>query len=305
MAAVQTVIRRRRVKYPGKPRHATPDVEEGALAVSDNLTDRFSWHARVLVSLRLPGAMKRFGMTIPQQRPDDSKIFCIGFNKTGTSSLHALFRREGFRSHHSPVWRDMNAQLLSQYDCFCDGRPDDFVELANRYPRSQFILNVRDLNAWLASRLDHVRRDKISGRRNTGSVYWDDTNRALRRWVYERNDYHCRVLDHYRNSPRKLLIVNLPRDRQATKKIYAFLGLAAPPPPSPHKNANPHGDSLTRNRERLARVLQQLDIPSAEHRNDILCPSLLSADQSNRYRPPDTSMLVSCMWPDGTVQRET
>jgi hypothetical protein len=196
----------------------------------------------------------------------------------------------------------MNEQLLARYDCFSDGRPDDFTELDRRYPRSQFILNVRDLDAWLASRLDHVKRDKISGRWKRQNDHWDDTDRALQSWVALRNSYHCRVLDHFRDSPEKLLIVNLPRDRRAAEKVYSFLGLEVPPPRIPHENASPDGNSLSHNRKRLQRLLHQLGIPGSEHRNDLLCASLLPTHQQGHY-PTDSSLLASCVWADESSGR--
>jgi hypothetical protein len=256
---------------------------------------RISRRVRILANRALPGALGRLAMPPSRRRPQDSKIFCIGFNKTGTSSLHALFRREGFRSHHGPTWRNMEENLLARYDCFSDGRPDDFSELDRRYPRSQFILNVRDLDAWLGSRLDHVQRDKVSGRWKRENDHWDDTDRALQSWVALRNTYHCRVLEHFRDSPQKLLIVNFPRDPRAVEKIYDFLGLDAPPPRSPHQNASPSGDSLTHNRKRLDRLLREFGIPATEHRNDILCTSLLPEHQRDLY-PSDTSMLGGDIW---------
>jgi len=257
-------------------------------------TDRVSrWASRTL-----PRALRRLGLAPVPERPADSKIFCIGFNKTGTSSLHSLFLRAGLRSHHSPSWRDMNEQLVSRFDSFTDGRPDDLGELCRRYPRSQFILNVRDLDGWLASRLDHVRRDKDSGSWKTQNDHWDDTDRVLESWVTLRNSYHCSVLDHFRNSPEKALIINLCRDREAAKKVHAFLGLGSPPASTPHENSSPRGDTRIHHRERLRGLLDQLEIPTAERTNDILCPSLLPVEQRTRY-PADTSTLSGHSWAKG------
>lgn len=234
-------------------------------------------------------------MAHPRQRPQDSKIFCIGFNRTGTTSLHTLFQREGFRSYHGTAWRGMREALLVRYDCFSDGRPDDFRELDRRYPRSQFILNVRDLDTWLRSRLDHIQCRKAARKWKREGDYWDDTDAAVRGWVVERNAYHCCVLDYFRDSSQKLLIVNFPGDPRAVEKIYGFLRLPDPPPRRPHENASPAGGGFTRNRERLTRVLRELGIPTAEHQNDILCESLLSEHKKKLY-PADTSLLETCVW---------
>jgi hypothetical protein len=227
--------------------------------------------------------------------PENSKVFCIGFNKTGTSSLHALFERAGFRSYHGRAWRRMEADLLGRYDCFSDGIPDDFTELDRRYPRSRFILNVRDLDAWLGSRLDHVRREKAAGTWEERAGNWDDTNSAVRNWIARRNAHHRRVLDYFRGQPEKLLIVNYPRDLHAAEKIYAFLGLRSPPPERPRENVNIDGDSLARNRDRIDRLLEELGIPASERQCDILCPSLLAEHREDLY-PADTSLLETGVW---------
>lgn len=46
------------------------------------------------------------------------KIFVIGFNKTGSTSINALFEELGINSTHTtrPV---MN--IIDNYDAFCDG----------------------------------------------------------------------------------------------------------------------------------------------------------------------------------------
>jgi len=189
----------------------------------------------------------------------------------------------------------MEEKLLARYDCFSDGIPDDFTELDRRYPRSRFILNVRDLDAWLGSRLDHVRREKAAGTWEKRFGNWDDTNSAVRNWTVRRNTHHCRVLDYYRGQPQKLLIVNFPRDPHAAEKIYGFLGLQSPPPERPHRNVNIDGDSLTRNRDRIDRLLEELGIPVSERQCDILCTSLLAKHQGDLY-PADTSFIESCIW---------
>ena len=34
------------------------------------------------------------------------KVFCVGFNKTGTTTLHRIFAQLGLRSAHNPRWTD-------------------------------------------------------------------------------------------------------------------------------------------------------------------------------------------------------
>ena len=96
----------------------------------------------------------------------------------------------------------------------------------------------------------------------------------------------------------ELLIVKLCRDRRAAEKIYVFPGLGDPPLPTPHENSSPKGDTLIHDRERLHGLLEQLGIPGAERANNILCSSLLTAEQQAHY-PSDTSTLLGHLWADG------
>jgi hypothetical protein len=96
---------------------------------------------------------------------DIGKTFCIGFNKTGTTSLHRLFKTLGYRSYHGTRWHDLsNFTIYEQYDCFSDGFPLDWQMLNERYPGARFVLNVRDCKSWIFSRLQYIRRLKSIGR---------------------------------------------------------------------------------------------------------------------------------------------
>jgi len=95
-----------------------------------------------------------------------SKIFCIGFNKTGTTTLHRYFELAGLKSSHDATYQKQSrtlgrAELLSylgSYDAFTDGERADYVRLAELYPDAKFILNTRELKKWLESRVKHVFR---------------------------------------------------------------------------------------------------------------------------------------------------
>lgn len=114
-----------------------------------------------------------------------NKIFQIGFNKCGTSSIHSLFEKYTSPKVRSIHWKkgllaksmfnnmQMNRQLLSdeysEYDVFTD-MESIFVEggqlqiihmyeyfriLDNQYPNSKFIFNIRNIDDWIESRLKH------------------------------------------------------------------------------------------------------------------------------------------------------
>lgn len=109
--------------------------------------------------------------TEPRPDPNRPRIFGIGLNKTGTSSLDAALRILGYESLHwggPPVRRlveealEAGEPLLSRldprYDAFSDIEPlyRNFALLDEQYPGSKFILTVRPLEAWIESRKRHV-----------------------------------------------------------------------------------------------------------------------------------------------------
>ena len=95
------------------------------------------------------------------------KIFCIGFNKTGTTSLSSLFEDEGYKvAPQVPFEMGVNfngdntslLKALSQYDSyeFFQDVPFSFPKvyefLYKKYPNAKYILSVRsNPNEWYES----------------------------------------------------------------------------------------------------------------------------------------------------------
>ena len=99
------------------------------------------------------------------------KIFCIGRNKTGTTSLEYVFQQLGYKVANQArserlifeaklnpderFWRWVDAHQVFQDSPF--NTPWLLPELVERYPEARFILSTRDEEAWLASLLNHHR----------------------------------------------------------------------------------------------------------------------------------------------------
>lgn len=218
------------------------------------------------------------------------KVFAIGFNKSGTTSLHQLFTSLGLLSYHGVEWRGCdNIELLRTYDCFSDDIPKDLAKLDRLFPGSKFILQVRDLRSWVYSRLAHIAREKEQNP-TYRSPEWDLTEGAIKSWVKKRNEHHLFVLSYFSNRPRDLLIVNFIRDEAAATKICNFLGY-----PGNHDrplvNVNPNKTFPARYTEMLQNVLAELGIPEEEANNDIYCPSLLLESKSYTSFPTDSSRI--------------
>lgn len=185
------------------------------------------------------------------------KVFCVGFNKTGTTTLHRLFSDQlGLRSAHNPRWTDWSfvrdSANLDRYDVFTDGECPSLRDLDALYPDAKFILNTRPLAHWVLSRHKAVERSKAAVRwaltkyvplglvaRIINRWVLDNGPRAMARWIAIRNTYHAHVLRYFEDRPEKLLVVNI-EDEDAAARIAAFVELDVPVE-APHANRDGHG----------------------------------------------------------------
>lgn len=141
------------------------------------------------------------------------KVFCIGFNKTGTSSLHSFFKECRLSSLHNTEWPDYSklerGRRYFRHQCYSDGEQSNFINLEKWFPRSLFILNDRDEKDWLYSRIKHVMRfneevdmDKILSDPKYGKMakeFFFDEEAAIKKWVYERRIYNKQVRSYFKN----------------------------------------------------------------------------------------------------------
>ena len=222
-------------------------------------------------------------------RANRTKVFAVGFNKCGTTSLDDLFRSLGLLSFHGERWRECeDLRLLRAYDCFGDGIPRDLPKLDRAFPGSRFILQVRDLEGWVCSRLAHIERRKTEPGYRL-SPGWDDTDDAVKSWITQRNDYHRFVLSYFADRPSDLLVVNFIRDPSAATRVSAFLGYEGRFE-RPRKNVNPSRKRPPRHTDMLSRCRVELGIAEAELSYDILCPSLLEPAARAAF-PADSATL--------------
>lgn len=94
-----------------------------------------------------------------------TKVFCLGFQKTGTTSLQYALSLIGYRvagiidanPYDTPEALHAGAlRLLSQFDAFADNPwPLYFREIDTMFPDAKFILTTRDPDEWYASVCKH------------------------------------------------------------------------------------------------------------------------------------------------------
>lgn len=172
-----------------------------------------------------------------------NKVFCIGFNKTGTSSMHQLFLDLGLRSYHGYYSHfPVTDPIFGAFQCFSDGDQHPFELLDSTFPASRFILTTRRLDDWLVSRIRHIEyRRSIGATGPMRQEYEAAPQAALREWIRRRLDYHRRVASYFSGRDGDLLVIDIcggadgPSSAQA---IARFLGIQAGPDIDlPHENA--------------------------------------------------------------------
>lgn len=187
-----------------------------------------------------------------------SKVFCIGMNKTGTTSLEAALTSLGYRlglqARGEMLLRDWGRRdfrriidLCRTADAFQDSpfsRPDTFQAVDAAFPGSKFILSVRtspdewfqSLTRFLSKLIDKGRLPTADDLRACEYRYkgylWEaaQLNGIDERTLYDRNLYIARylthnqsVMDYFRARPADLLMLNVA-EPDAMQRLCAFLG---------------------------------------------------------------------------------
>jgi|AntRauTorckE5430_2_1112549.scaffolds.fasta_scaffold00173_1 hypothetical protein len=192
-----------------------------------------------------------------------TKIFCVGLNKTGTSSLHVAFEMLGLKSVH---WKDDNGlniktkigenflnginilDGIERYDAFSDwdmGTSHQvFKEFDKQYPNSKFILNTRDIGGWLDSREKHVKRNQQKKSENPDAdITWLTVDREAWKLQYER--HHEEVYNHFKERKSELLTFDVTKG-DGWEILCPFLDLPIPQSPFPKANVASQKGTLRR-----------------------------------------------------------
>lgn len=207
----------------------------------------------LLVTEHVWGAPKLKRMRIRRRRSGlgtvRAKLFFIGPNKSGTSTLYHLMQdhyglkachnscaKEGggnksFRWARTPR-NEEGVQLLALYDSYADdGDRSDYRWLARAFPTARFALNTRALEPWLLSRSNHRARARAQnhcivahGDSNAnfagckGRGEFDNSLKAITGWVLKESQRQQKILAFF-NSSSELLnrfaVLNVPEQPTA------------------------------------------------------------------------------------------
>jgi hypothetical protein len=199
------------------------------------------------------------------------KVFCIGRNKTGTTSLEQVFRFLGYsvgdqRSAEllAVQWEYRNWSPIVEYcnsaDFFQDvpfSMDGTYAVLDDAYPDAKFILTIRDdSKSWYDSFIRFQTKILDLGRLPTANDLksFDIVHRG---WILEQQkrlfkiedkelyneelyrahyeNYNERVINHFNGRESKLLVLNL-KSEGGLQKLRDFLGVEIALDEFPHLN---------------------------------------------------------------------
>ncbi len=201
----------------------------------------------------------------PPRAEHPMKVFGIGLNKTGTTTLGCCLKRLGYRhsSFNLPVLEqaaigelDPLFATVDAHESFEDWPyPLVFEALDRQFPRSRFILTRRaSPECWLESLSAHaLRTDPLDGARTRSLAYGLPFPQLDPQLYLRRYSQHLqRVRAYFAQRPDDLL--ELCWEEQASwEPLCAFLQKPVPSLPFPHANASHAGEP-----ERRKRNLAQL-----------------------------------------------
>ncbi len=175
----------------------------------------------------------------------DSKVIGLGFQKTGTSSLREALKILGYNVKDTsqraliPILKGNDKKIkriLKNYNAIED-TPWYIIykKLDNWYPKSKFILTIRDEESWYKSVSRHI----------------GDLKNPMHEWIYgkgrslpkhhKENTIHTykkhvkNVKEYFKDRPKDLLIVDFSKN-EGWKEICEFLNKDTPKTSFPHAN---------------------------------------------------------------------
>jgi len=165
-----------------------------------------------------------------------TKIFCIGFQKTGTTSLGKALEILGYnvcgptgvtdpRIHTKAL--EWAIARIPQYDAFQDNPwPLLYKELDTLWPGSKFILTTRTPRSWIRSMRRYFGDYKAPAEE---WIYGDDCTpmRNPRRCLKVYKKHYREVQEYFQDRPEDLLIIDFSKG-QGWSELCSFLGRSQP-----------------------------------------------------------------------------
>ncbi len=204
-------------------------------------------------------------------RYNHQKVFCVGFYKTGTTSLELLLQDMGYQVA-SPYknWDTALVEMLEKDDLselkrlteLFDAFQDApwfllYKEFDQWYPGSKFILTIRDSHSWWKSFLNCFEQ---TYRPLFKYIFGFDNPAGHEELFIERFEKHNRkILKYFKNRPNDLLLIDISEDN-ALSKISDFLDRTTSYSKIPHANAALRIPSTNRKKRKVKTFRKIKDI---------------------------------------------
>ena len=174
---------------------------------------------------------------------DVTKVFGIGMQRTGTTSLAAALRILGYKTLDTPfvLYPDLDRTILDEYDAFTDNPvPLFYKQLDRMVPGSKFIMTTRDIDAWLKSvkwlysTFEYNWKANVKATQVHNDIYGvSGYNKTIFKATWRR--YHEEVQAHFADRPQDLLVIDFTRG-EGWNELCAFLRKPVPEDDFPAKN---------------------------------------------------------------------
>ena len=187
----------------------------------------------------------------------DQFVICVGFHKTGTSSLGAALSILNYRVKgitYRPLIPILNnnyekvLNIIRNYDAVQDAPWFKiYKELDKLIPNSKFILTIRNEESWYNSAvkqfggLKSAQNEWIYGR-GKGLI---ENNRENALEVYKNHNYDVR--EYFKNRPDDLLILDFTKGDE-WKKLCSFLNHDIPNVSFPHSNRSTKAKTMSQSK---------------------------------------------------------
>jgi hypothetical protein len=172
-----------------------------------------------------------------------TKVFGIGFHKTGTTSLAKALSILGYRVTGPNGVGDpdiaknvyaMAFDLVDKFDAFQDNPwPILYRELDNKFPASKFVLTIRPTMAWIKSIENHFGEENTPMRRWIYGVGHPRGNEGIYIDRYERHNRE--VVEYFNGRANDFMILDITRG-EGWEKLCPFLDIPIPSVPFPCAN---------------------------------------------------------------------
>lgn len=187
----------------------------------------------------------------------DGKIFCIGFYKTGTTTLFEALRLLGYDAINGDTpgsypgaddgetlvrqieAGDYRLPTFDRFDAFTDNPYFKiWREIHAMFPDAKYILTVRDEEPWIASCVKFYRNRRIRPMRVWMFGRHADPSQgeqSRQAWIDAYRAHNAAVREFFRGRGHQFLELE-PTREAGWERLCAFLGAPIPERPWPHAN---------------------------------------------------------------------